>query len=816
MRRKRPAPAPAEPPAAPVPAPAPEFGLLDGVRVSLYGLLLFLAMTVQTGRMAVVLSFFVLVLSIGRAPVRRLRERFCIPTAAFVLFAVVYGLSAIYARFGNYAVSELYKFMASFSVASLVLTRFDRKHVRALLWMVCAVCAAISLLCVDAASYTVLFDGFNRFVEAMGGTFAGLKQDVWGTRVAGIYNDANVSASILALGSLAGLHLVLTEDRRWIRLAASILMGMNAMGFFLALSRGGILCFAVALIVYLIAVGKPFRLRLFFLMFFTAAVTVGLSIPAVGGIGAGNALPDLLTVLCGVPIFGLYEAASFRLVRFLESRRKAAAITLGSLAALVVIYAVAAMAITGPTVIGPSGDFDRAVEMKQGTYTISGDWDTGLRAVVQYQNRRDVLVEEYTLLYDGDASKAEFTVPEDGRVSFRFSGPPGTGLREISLSNGNELVLRRPLLPDFVTHRLENGLLNTISFLYRIQYYRDGWKLFTGSPLLGYGLGSTEGLLTSVQPFFYESLFVHNHVLQIMDDCGLLGLVFFLGFLGGVLWLLLRRLRKETDPLAAVLLSCWAMMNLHSLMEINFSIRAYQALAFILLLLTIVQYGEPLSQKAVKWGGILVAAVLWVFLGVFGGLLELHRAVGREAEVFSPSTPAEFMDGMKRFVRMDVLDREQYQLNFVANAVILDDNRYNREMRLYTEDLRASGTYTACTGLAEYYYLPRGELEELFACSREAIAQEASTNDAWNQQLEFYRVTVLSAVGADGVDAVVTGTLALRDYLSTYSEGRVEEIQLTEENQAFLFWAEQVRAQDLTGEAALVLLAISIQNLSDA
>ncbi len=814
MRRKRPVPAPAEPPAAPV--PAPEFGLLDGVRVSLYGLLLFLAMTVQTGRMSVILTFLVLALSIGRAPVRRLQERFCVPALAFVLFAVVYGSAAVYARFGNYAVSELYKFMASFSVVSLILTRFDKKHVRALLWMVCTVCAAISLLCVDAASYTALFAEFNRFVEAMGGTFAGLKQDVWGTRVAGIYNDANVSASILALGSLAGLHLVLTEESVWKRLLACVVMGMNAMGFFLALSRGGILCFAVALIVYLLAVGTTLRLRLFFLMFFTAAVTVGLSIPAVNGIAAGNLLPDFLTVFCGVPVFALYEAASFRLVHFLESHRKATVLTLGSLAGFALIYTVAAMVITGPTAINSSGDFDRAVEMRAGSYTISGDWDEGLRVTVRFQNRRDVLVEEYTTLYEGAASEAAFTVLEDGRVSFRFSGPEGMALRKISLSDGTDLVLRRPLLPDFVTNRLENGLFNTISFLYRVQYYRDGWKLFTGSPLLGYGLGSTEGLLTSVQPFFYESLFVHNHILQVMDDCGLLGLVFFLGVLGGALWLLIARLRKDADPLAAALLACWAMMNLHSLMEINFSIRAYQTLAFLLLLLTVVLYGKPLPQKTVKWSGIVASAVLWLFLGVFGSLMELHRAVGREAEVFSPSTVTEFMNGMKRFVRMDVLDHEQYQLNFVANAVILDDNRYNREMRLYKEELRASGTYTACTGLAEYYYLPRGELEELFACSREAVAQEASTNDAWNQQLEFYRTAVLPAVGADGVDAVVEGTLALRDYLIAYSEGRVEEIQLAEENRAFLSWAEKVRAQGLTGEAALVLLAISFEILPDA
>ena len=107
-------------------------------------------------------------------------------------------------------------------------------------------------------------------------------------------------------------------------------------------------------------------------------------------------------------------------------------------------------------------------------------------------------------------------------------------------------------------------------------------------------------------------------------------------------------------------------------------------------------------------------------------------------------------------------------------------------MRRYAEELRASGTYTACSGLARYYYLPKGQFEELFACSREGIAQEASVADAWNLQLDFYRNQVLPTAGAENMTVVADGVLALRDWLETYSEGRLEEIWLTDENRAFL------------------------------
>ena len=254
----------------------------------------------------------------------------------------------------------------------------------------------------------------------------------------------------------------------------------------------------------------------------------------------------------------------------------------------------------------------------------------------------------------------------------------------------------------------------------------------------------------------------------------------------GSVWLLLRRLREERDPLAAALLACWVMMNTHSLMEINFSIRAYQCLAFLLLLLPVLLYAKPISGKVSKWGGIAVAGFIWVYLLVFGGLLESHRMVMREADEFSTTNIHEFMKTIESYVRRDVFDHEQNQLTYVGYAVKMNDSDYNGNMRRYAEELRASGTYTACSGLARYYYLPKGQFEELFACSREGIAQEASTNDAWNLQLNFYRNEVLPAAGVEHMDVFIEGVLALRDYLDEYSQGRLEEIELSEENAAFL------------------------------
>ena len=178
----------------------------------------------------------------------------------------------------------------------------------------------------------------------------------------------------------------------------------------------------------------------------------------------------------------------------------------------------------------------------------------------------------------------------------------------------------------------------------------------------------------------------------------------------------------------------------------------------------------------------------------------------REMETFSTDSASEFMDTTKKLVSRDWLDHEQNQLNFVGNAVRLNSVWYNGTMREYVEELRKSGTYTACSGLARYYYLPRGEFEELFACSREGIAQEASTKEAWNLQLNFYRNEVLPAAGAENMDVFIDGVLALRDYLAAYSEGRLEEIELTEENQAFMDDVAFMRENHIDAENSYLLL----------
>jgi len=809
VKRKNITPAP-----EPVPVPQAEgsgFSVKDGVFVCLYTALLFLAMTVQTGRMAVVLPAVALALVIGRGPVRRMRERFSVPVLGFLGFALMYGCASVYSSFGSYAVSEFYKFAASFSVAAVLLLRFDRKHVRALLWGLCVVCSVLALVCVDMGSWRVLFGAFNGLMGQFGMDFSSALINSTKGRLNGLYNDANITGALLGPVILLGTHLLHTSEKRWQKAAASLCTGICSVSFLACMSRGAILTFGLAALIYLLAERRD-RLGLFFDLF-----CVGISMLGAGGLAMarmveGSPFPDFMCLLCGVMIFALEWGVASNLSHLLRGREKFVLGGCAVLAVLICAVGLAAWNLTEPYVFTDSGRFTRTAVLPGGDYTLSGDWEgTGeLTLLVTSRTPQESLMRGSTELYNGPMDGASFTVPDDVyKVYFTFSGAAGAVVRDVRLSNGYTIPLKYTLLPEMVAGRLHEGLLGSYSFLMRLQYVKDGLRLFQRSPLIGFGLGSSEGWLTSLQPFFYESLFLHNHILQVMCDMGLVGLVFWLLFLGGVVWLLVRRVLKEKDSLAAVLLSCWVMMVVHGLMEIDFSIRAFQCEAWLLLLIPVLLYAQPLPWgKAVRWGGVAASLLVCVYLVVFAGLLELHRMVLREMASFSPASASEFMDTTKRWIRMDVFDHEQSQLNFVGNAAMLNDSRYNRELRLYSEELRKSGTYTACSGLAGYYYLPRGEYEEMFACSREGVAQEASVSDAWNQQFDFYRTEVLPLMEADDMEVFVRGVLDLRDFLTAHSEGRLEEIQLTEENQEFIRQVEQVEAAEMNGTGALLFLTV--------
>lgn len=787
------------------------FSTKEKINFVLFFSIMALAMLITNGYASMVLAVLAVLFTIGKGPIQTLRENLNLAAIGLFAFALINGLAAVFAEFGAQAAGEFYKFIASFSVAVIFLALFRKHHLSGLLWGLACISALIGILGVDAAVDGPFFAGLQAIAKPFGVDYSHIYRVMDG-RINGIYNDANVTGGLLAVGTLISLYLMDRTKKPKQRLLASVLLGISALSFFLSMSRGAIACFAVALLVWVCTCGKENWVRTLLLMVCSATVTMVMSVLAIASIRTQSFLGTLCTIVCGFIIFVLDRFAVTPLSATLEKHKKAAVGSVLVLIAAAIVYLVAAINITGSYTVIPDEVFRRAVTLQPGSYTVSGDWDGDPSVVVRVRAQEDIVLNRWVDVYNGPLEGTSFEVPENtAQIQVQIYTEEPTELRTVAFSDGTQLNLGYPLLPSFVADRIQDGLLTGTNVVQRGQFVKDAMKIFASSPIMGHGLGSTENLYTSVQPFFYETLFVHNHLVQVMCDMGLIGLAAFLLFLLGSLIPLLCHLRSQRDPLAAMLLACWVMINTHSLMEINFSVRGYQIFIFPVLLLPALLYAKPLKDKLIKAGGMAAVAFVWLFVLVFGTLAGSHLVIVNKFASFSPDSVDDFMTTTARFAKLDVFDRDRYQLNYVANAVVQNNELYTPTMQKYVSRLRAHDNYTNCSQLAQFYYLPTGDLAEMFACSRQGIAQEAANPDAWNSQFQFYREAVLPTITPDTIDTFISGVLETSAYLEQYSQDHWEEIPLTEENQQFLNLLKSTHEQGITGQAALMLLMLSTQ-----
>lgn len=809
MKRKRPVPAtPVPNSAASAPAaPTKEHLMFDRLFVVGFSVLLFFAMTVQTKLMALILAGLGIISLFGRGPLTNFRQRLSIPVTGLLLFALVGGCAGLYSNFGSYALKEYVKLLASLSLAVILLARGKKGHVQGLLWGFATVSSVISLLSIDAAGASALYGAFRALAGALGdSSYATMGSMASAARINGIYNDANITASIFALGIIIALYLSCNVSKTKEKFAAMLLLGVQSMGFFLSLSRGAILCFGAALLVYLAFCGKDVRLRLFFLMVEAALVTVILSFPAIRFIASASVMPTILAIACGALIFALDWGIGQRAVSKLTGHGKAVAGVCGGILLACVAYVLIALQITGSLAIPAGGLVDRSISLSPGDYTTSGDWDSGVTLTVNAQNEQEILTNTRTQLYTGPLDGASFAVPDGtSSVQFVFGSESEAEIRSVQLSDGTELALNYPLLPSFITTRLQSSLFGDYSFYLRVQFMIDAGTLFMESPIMGHGLGSTEALYTAVQPFFYESLYVHNHILQVMDDMGLLGLIPFLMFLGGAIWLLVRRLRQSADPLAATLIACWAMMNLHGLMEINFSIRAYQCAAFSLLILVVILYGKsPKAKRTFSGGAALIGT--GIYLLVFGGLLVCNLAavnIYYEATNNPNITQSEFIHAAERADALDFYEDQSYKVNLMGNALQAGGVSNEGTAARCARELRETGDYDACYYVAAYYYLPLGRLDDFFDVLQEGLLQERSNSDAWNSAMNLCS-QAFDLIDPADVDVYADGVREIGASMDETNAELLVPVTLTEENAALL---NSVQSESLTGEALYIAIS---------
>jgi len=127
--------------------------------------------------------------------------------------------------------------------------------------------------------------------------------------------------------------------------------------------------------------------------------------------------------------------------------------------------------------------------------------------------------------------------------------------------NGNVKPLEYSILPSDIVFRFRDSIYGSTSLRDRIEYIKDAYKIWTTSPIFGTGGEGFKHLYKNVQTLKYTSTEVHNSILQIFVESGIIG---------GISICLIIYLVLKDNKFSALKLS-FIMYILHSLTDLNFS-----------------------------------------------------------------------------------------------------------------------------------------------------------------------------------------------------------------------------------------------------
>lgn len=701
-----------------------------------------------------------------------------------LLFAVVLMdfVSAFYAVSGKFALSEFMKVVTSFAAVLLVLAVTPKKEATPGSWiasLLARAAALMGLVSIDLLSTHWISGAVVRVLRLFGTDFTFLFGVEDGIRMTSMIRNPNVFAGVAGIGVLLSLGLVLSCEQGKARRSHLVCLYINALAFVLAFSMGATATIAVAFIAYLVLECAEKRAGLFVLMVETLAIAMAAVVPiSVTSFTAWDGfqiVPLLCAVLGGVLLCVLDHFVGRPLAGKLAGHGKILLAVIAGLLAAVLAVGVVAYNLTGGTELAAGETLRRSIYPQPGQYTLDAQTSAPMKVVIESQNREQTMMHTSTELYNGELDKAAFTVPEDSLVVyFNFSTREDVRLEQVLWSGEGgqgEVPLGYKLLPGFIANRIQ-GLFANQNAIQRTVFFEDGIKLFLRSPIFGRGIGCYENGLMSVQQFFYETKYAHNHYIQVMAETGMIGLALFVGLLAVSAVAILRARRKQSVPgLTAALGAALIFMAGHGAVEVVFSHFAYLPFAFGVFTLINMCCATPLKKEMVRTG---VVAGFAVVLAVFFVLLSNNIRAKRMID-----TTLTF-NNLERAIKLDRYEWTDYALTYVSNAHDAADNpEIQAKAAKYAARLERIDSNTIPTYLAEYYFI-NGNVERAMAMIEKYVSYVSSKNESWQWAFGLMeRYEEDSQLFREGV-ARIAGLM------NTWNEQNMGKIELKLNNLVFL------------------------------
>lgn len=713
---------------------------------------------------------------------RALLERIRWPLIALFGVVLMDFISTFYAVSGKFALSEFIKVAASFAVVLVLLSLNPRQEETPGLWiasLLARAAAVMGVVSIDLLSTRWISGVVVRLMDRFSDDYALLDGVENGVRMTSLVQSPNAFAGIAGIGVLLSLGLVLAGDREKTNGGNLVCLYINALSFVLAFSMGGTATIAVAFVIFLLLEGPQKRAGAIVLMLETLmtvmVAVVPISATSLNTWTGVRVIPLVCVVIGSVALYVLDSIVGQPLTKKLTGHGGVLLAIIGGLIAAMLIVIVVGYNLTGGTDLAAGEKLRRSVYPEPGEYVVSAETSGSVTVTIESQNREQTMMHTSTKLYQGALNKAKFTVADDCLVVyFNFVSKDGARLDRVAFSGPageGEVPLGYKLLPGFVANRIQ-GLFANQNAIQRTVFFEDGIKLFRRSPVVGLGIGCYENGLMSVQQFFYETKYAHNHYIQAMAETGIIGLVLFVGLmLVSAVAVLRARRRNPGYGLTAALGGALAFMIGHSAVEVVFSFYAYLPFAFGVFALINLCCAQPLRKKWLRTAALVgMALVLAVFFVLLGSNVRARKLVA--------NTPT--FAALDKAIQLDKYEWADYMLSYVVNvANAADVPQVQEQAAVYAARLEQIDSNVIPAYLAEYYF-SSGNVERGVAMVEKYVNYVSSRTESWQWAFDLLEH---HAMDTEEYRAGVAHIVAL---MEDWNRQNMGQIKLTARTQVFL------------------------------
>ena len=715
-----------------------------------------------------------------------IRSRLSVPFIVLTLWVTMNGISTLYAVSGKFALKGFELLLTSFSIVifALAFANGEKKKLgRGFASVISGASAFAGLVSIDFLSTHIISTPVLSFFGLFTEDYANIAPVEEGIRMISIFQNPNVFAGCMGIGVFLSLGLAITAVGKE-RIYHICCLFLNAMAFLLAFSMGASGMILLGFIAYLILDRNRGSSLVLMIETLILSVISAFAVSATSFTTWTEPRPvPLICAIVGCIVLCLLDKfLGQKVAEKLQKHIKLIPIIIVAMFVLLGVFAVVAMNVTGAATLNLGETLRRSQYPDAGTYTLSVKSDVPVNVTIESQNKEDTMMHTNTVIYQGVADGAVFEVPEDSIVIYaNFTSQSNVTIEEAVLSGdagSYSFPLKYKLLPDFIANRMQ-GLLANQNAIQRTVFFEDGMKLFKRSPIIGLGMGAYENAVVSVQEFFYETKYAHNHYIQSLVEVGIIGLVLFVGVLGTSAVAVIQTRRKpeeQSNPLTAALGGALVFMAGHAAVEVVFSMYCYLPIAFGVFGLIALCCGDTLSLNKISddiknWITLIIVILMIIYAGLMLGNIYAKYKVDKEQS----------LDSLVSAIRLDRFEWADYMVSYVYSTIGIDETQteIKQQADAYAKRLEKLDSNTVPIVLAEYYF-SNGNIKDGFAMIEKYLTYGASDQAKWEQA---FTLMVNYYVGED---EYISGMKNIYNMLQEWNSENMGQIVLSDMINTFI------------------------------